>query len=128
MRIVFDIFLVLSLSASPSAASDKKASFDGQAAWSYIRDLSTDAMLGGKSGHRGGVLGGEYIASRFKEWGVEAVGTQHLLILNEQCLWKEEGRDQIMDVVALMLKAEYGRGDFANVFSSTFLRILDQVR
>jgi hypothetical protein len=68
--VLFFVFLV----ASITTAVDKNVVFDEQAAWSYIRDMSTDDMLGRQSGHPGGVKGEEYIASRFEEWGIEPAG------------------------------------------------------
>ena len=59
---------------NPSLADDKKVSFDAQAALSYVKDLASDAMMGRKSGQPGGTLAEEYVASRFREWGVEPGG------------------------------------------------------
>ena len=57
-----------------------------------------------------------------------AIGTKHLMIVNELSLWEEGGRNQMLDVIAEILKAEYEREDFANVFSAAFLGIVDRVR
>jgi hypothetical protein len=64
-------FSLCSLSGQPKA---KKVQFEAEAALSYIRDLAADSMLGRRSGHPGGEAGAEYIAARFKEWGVEPAG------------------------------------------------------
>ncbi|MBW1815184.1 MAG: hypothetical protein JRJ39_16470, partial [Deltaproteobacteria bacterium] len=41
---------------------------------SYIKDLACDCMQGRQSGHPGGVMGEEYIADKFKQWGLESAG------------------------------------------------------
>ena len=58
----------------------------------------------------------------------EAVGTEHLLIVNEDCMWKDAGKGQMVDVISEIIKAEYDRGDFRNVISGTFLRVLTAAR
>lgn len=68
------VLLVTFLLLAPSLAKDKKVTFDAQAAWSYIKALASDFMLGRKSGQPGGVMGEEYIASKFKQWGLEPAG------------------------------------------------------
>ncbi|MGD2295388.1 MAG: hypothetical protein PVF22_06085, partial [Candidatus Aminicenantes bacterium] len=74
MRRFLGFVLVLFLLISPSLAKEKKLEFDAQAAWSYIKALCTDEMEGRRSGQPGGVLGEEYVASKFKEWGLEPAG------------------------------------------------------
>jgi microsomal dipeptidase-like Zn-dependent dipeptidase len=58
----------------------------------------------------------------------EKIGTKYLLILNLDCYWKEDGKKAAIGVVSAILGAKYEREDFANVFSATFLRILDEAR
>ncbi|MCK4495271.1 MAG: hypothetical protein KAU91_02905, partial [Candidatus Aminicenantes bacterium] len=65
MKRIIGLLLVFFLLISPSLAKDKKVEFDAQAAWSYIKDLAADFMQGRKSGQPGGVMGEEYIASKF---------------------------------------------------------------
>lgn len=67
-------FIALFLIISPSLAKDHEIEFDAQAAWNYIKDLASDSMLGRESGQPGGVMGEEYIASKFREWGLEPAG------------------------------------------------------
>jgi len=67
-------FFLIFLLISPLAVGQKEVYFDAQAALSYIRDLSSEAMMGRESGQPGGDLSEEYIASRLKEWGVEPGG------------------------------------------------------
>lgn len=62
------------LSSGLFAAKKTKVSFDEKAALSYIKVLASDSMLGRKSGHEGGRMAEEYIASKFKEWGLEPGG------------------------------------------------------
>jgi hypothetical protein len=64
------VFILLSL----GWAKEKKVEFDGDRALSYIKAMATDSMLGRKSGQPGGVMGEEYIAAKFKEWGLEPAG------------------------------------------------------
>ena len=63
-------FLIFNIYISPSFAKDKKVSFDAQAAMSYIKDLAADSMLGRKSGEPGATMAEEYVAAKFKKWGV----------------------------------------------------------
>lgn len=65
--------MVISVSVADSSL-DKGVEFDGNLAWGYIEDLSKDEMLGRKSGHPGGVMAEDYIASKLKEWGIEPAG------------------------------------------------------
>jgi hypothetical protein len=58
----------------------------------------------------------------------EMIGTKYLMILNEDCYWKDDGKKAALGVVSEILRAKYEREDFANVFSATFLRILDEAR
>lgn len=77
MKKFMGVILVVLLLFSPSFTKDKKATkitFDEKAAWTYIKDMSTDEMRGRKSGQPSGIKGEEYIASKFKEWGLEPAG------------------------------------------------------
>ncbi len=70
--LILIIFLgVTSSSGQPKA---KRVQFDAQAALNYIRDLAADSLLGRRSGHQGGEAAADYIAARFKEWGIEPAG------------------------------------------------------
>jgi len=73
-RIGFTLVLCLVLFAFPASPQTKKIAFDGEAAYSYIKDLSADTMLGRKSGEPGGVWAAEYIAAKLKSWGLEPAG------------------------------------------------------
>lgn len=82
MRIFISLFLASFLLFSPTLAKVKKVSFDAQAAWSYIKDLASDSMQGRRSGQPGGAMGEEYIASKFKEWGIEPAGDDNTYFQN----------------------------------------------
>lgn len=76
-RPITGLILILCLLAVPAAeGQDSATPFDEQAAWQYIKDLAADAMLGRKSGQPGGVMGEEYIAAKFEEWGLEPAGDE----------------------------------------------------
>lgn len=56
------------------------------------------------------------------------MGSEHLMMVNEQCLWGKAGVEQMLGVITEMLKAKYKRSDMANIFSASFLRVLRRVR
>ena len=58
----------------------------------------------------------------------EVIGTRHLMAVNTPCLWKEEGKNKIISVITEVIKGEYGRSDLSNIFSGTFLRVLNLAR
>ena len=107
MRIFLSLFLTSLLLLSPTSAKVKKAAFDAQAAWSYIKDLASDSMLGRKSGQPSGRMGEEYIASKFKEWGIEPAGDNGTYFQN----FTIEHRN-IKEGVKLEIIAEKTRRDF----------------
>jgi aminopeptidase YwaD len=107
VRIFLSLFLTALLLLSPTAAKVKKAAFDAQAAWSYIKDLASDSMLGRKSGQPGGRMGEEYVASKFKEWGIEPAGDNGAYFQN----FTIEHRN-IKEGVKLEIIAEKTRRDF----------------
>ncbi|NIM59506.1 MAG: M28 family peptidase [Candidatus Aminicenantes bacterium] len=74
MRIYLSLVLTFFLLFSPTAAKVKEVGFDAQAAWNYIKELTSDSTQGRKSGQPGAALAEEYIASKFKEWGLEPAG------------------------------------------------------
>jgi len=107
VRIFLSLFLTSLLLFSPTAAKVKKVAFDAQAAWSYIKDLTSDSMQGRKSGQPGGAIGAEYIASKFKEWDLEPAGDNGTYYQN----FTIEHRD-IKVGVKLEIIAENARRDF----------------
>lgn len=58
----------------------------------------------------------------------EAIGTPHLMIVNEICLWHKPGQTQMLKVISSLLKSKLEGMDLANIFSGTFLRVLDKAR
>jgi hypothetical protein len=56
MKSIISLVLSLFLFFSALPAKEKKVSFDGQAALSYIRVLASEAMQGRKSGDPGGLM------------------------------------------------------------------------
>ena len=58
----------------------------------------------------------------------ESIGTKYVMIVNEDCVRQEQGKLAMLDVVAKVAEAGYERDDFANIFSGTFLRVLDDAR
>lgn len=75
---------------------------------------------------------GEDSSSYFKKLDEvkNAIGTDYLMMVNEQCLWGEKGKEQVLGVISEIIKAKYKRPgpDVPNLFSSTFLRVLDKAR
>lgn len=77
MKKFIGVVLVIFLLFSPALTNGKKTekfTFDAKAAWTYVKEMSTDEMEGRRSGQPGGVMGEEYVASKFKEWGLEPAG------------------------------------------------------
>jgi CO dehydrogenase/acetyl-CoA synthase gamma subunit (corrinoid Fe-S protein) len=58
----------------------------------------------------------------------ESIGTQHVMIVNESCLWKDEGKNAMLNVISEIIEGKYERSDFANILSRTFLRVLNTAR
>lgn len=57
----------------------------------------------------------------------KAVGPDHLVIVNEECLWEKSGKEQMYQLISEVLKAKYDRLDIINIFSETFQRVLEEV-
>lgn len=74
MRKSVILSLLICLIGVASQAQSQRVTFDQRAAWSYIRDLASDAMEGRLSGQPGAARAEEYIATRFREWGLEPAG------------------------------------------------------
>lgn len=55
-------------------------------------------------------------------------GTANLSIVTGNCLWGKAGKDQMIELIGEMLKAKVESEDLANLFSGTFLRVLDKAR
>jgi hypothetical protein len=74
MRKCAGLFLLLCVLITLGFAQEFKSSFDETRAWEYIKAMAADSMQGRKSGQPGGTMGEDYIASMFKQWGVEPAG------------------------------------------------------
>jgi hypothetical protein len=111
----FIVLLVLSISLFFSPAltqtSDKKATFDGQAAFSYIEVLAADAMLGRKSGEPGGRMAAEYIVSRLKAWGLEPAGPQGTFYQDLTVEYTDIARDATLEILDWGKKREFVYGE-----------------
>jgi hypothetical protein len=58
----------------------------------------------------------------------KAIGTEYLSIVSEHCLWENEGKEQMLSVIAELLKAKHENEDLANLFSGAFMRALNRAR
>jgi len=52
------------------------------------------------------------------------IGSEHLMIVNQQSFWDKAGIEQMLGLITEILKAKYERSDMANIFSGSFLRVL----
>ena len=107
------VILVLSmlLLASPASSQDKKASFDGQAAFEHIKVLASDAMLGRLSGEPGGQMAAEYIASKLNGWGLEAAGPKGSYYQDMTYEYYRVERGATLDIIAHNRKREFIHGE-----------------
>jgi len=53
-----------------------------------------------------------------------ALGSEFVAIVNRGCLWEKAGKDEMLDVIAELLKLKYETGDMANLFSGSLQRAL----
>jgi hypothetical protein len=107
MRRILSVVLILFLFISPGLAKKEKVKFDAQAAWSYIKAMCTDEMEGRKSGQPGGIRGEEYIASKFKEWGLEPAGDNGTYFQNFTIEHRNIGQGVTFEILT-----NIGRRDF----------------
>ncbi len=70
----------------------------------------------------------EDAATYFKklEAAKKTIGIESLAVVNENCLWGEAAKEQMIDVIGEMLRAKYENEEMANLFSGTFLRTLEK--
>ncbi len=107
MLLVFILF-------SPSFTTAKKAdkfAFDAKAAWTYIRDMSTDEMRGRRSGQPSGVMGEEYIASKFKEWGLEPAGDNGTYFQNFTIEHRHVGEGVEFEIITAKERRDFYYGE-----------------
>ncbi len=74
MRFLITILLILYLFSSPAWSKVEKAKIEGQTILNYIKVLADNSMEGRKSGLEGARKAENYIAGKFKEWGIEPAG------------------------------------------------------
>lgn len=111
MRVFISLFLTSFLLFSPAAAKVKKVSFDARAAWSYIKDLASDARQGRKSGQPGGAMGEEYIASKFKEWGLEPAGDNGTYFQNFTIEHRNIEEGVALEIIAGKVRRDFYYGE-----------------
>ena len=68
------LLIVIMLFCASLPGQQRIAEFDAESARILIRDLSDDAMQGRESGQPGAVMAEDYIAGKFREWGLEPAG------------------------------------------------------
>lgn len=107
MRRILIVVLTIFLFISPGLAKDEKVEFDAQAAWSYIKTLCIDEMEGRKSGQPGGVKGEEYIASKFKEWGLEPAGDSSTYFQNFTIEHRHVGQGVTFEIMTTTGKRDF---------------------
>jgi hypothetical protein len=104
MRARFSGSLALSLmlvfSLAGGGPRQKKAAFDGQAAFNYVKTLASDAMEGRESGEPGERLAADYIISKFTEWGVEPAGANGGYFQDFTIEYRDVARDAALEVYA----------------------------
>jgi len=56
------------------------------------------------------------------------MGIDHLAIVNQDSLWEETGRKQMLELISGLLENHYHRVDILKLTSSNFLRVLDEIK
>jgi hypothetical protein len=77
------------------------------------------------------ILGNEENAATYAakiDAAKQAIGTEYLSIVGENCLWEDAGRKQMLNVISELLKAKYENEELAALFSGTFMRVLGRAR
>ncbi len=110
-RSIAILFVSAFLLVSPTLPQSDKASFDGQAAFEYVRALASDSMMGRKSGEPGGTMGADYIVSKLKEWGVEPAGPKGSYFQGMTYEYYEVERGAVLDIVAHNTSREFIYGE-----------------
>jgi aminopeptidase YwaD len=111
VKIFLSLLLTSLLLLSPTAAKVKKVAFDAQATWSYIKDLTADSMQGRKSGQPGAALAEEYIASKFKEWGLEPAGDNGTYFENFTIEHRNISQGVKLEIIAENAKRDFYYGE-----------------
>lgn len=58
----------------------------------------------------------------------KAIGTENVAIITQNSLWESAGKEQMLTVIAELLKAKYENQDMTNLFSGAFTRALNRAR
>jgi hypothetical protein len=58
----------------------------------------------------------------------KAIGAEYVAIVADNSLWLAAGREQMLALMADMLKAGYSLEDLANLTSGSFMRALNRAR
>jgi len=111
LRPVIALVLSAFLFVSPGLSQNKKVTFDGQAAFEYLKALASDAMLGRKSGELGGQMGADYVASKLKEWGLEPAGPKGSYYQDMTYEYYEVQRGATLDIIAHNRQRDFVHGE-----------------
>ncbi len=105
------LFLILIWWLPAFSASKKGVSFNEKAALEYIKVLAGDNFLGRKSGQLGGALAENYVASKFKEWGLEPAGQQGTFFQEIEFSYFNVEEGTLLEVKAPSEKRRFYYGD-----------------
>jgi len=111
MKKIISVLMLFFLLIFPTFAKDKKVTFDAQAAWSYIKDIALDSMMGRKSGQPGAVMAEEYIASKFKEWELEPAGDEGTFFQNFTIEHSNVEQGVVFEVISENARRNFYYGD-----------------
>ncbi len=111
MRKILALLFIFALFVSPIISDDQAASFNEQAALSYIKDLASDAMAGRRSGQPGGVMGEKYIAAKLKKWGLEPAGNKGTYFQDFTIEHRNIGEGVVLEILTEKGKRSFYYGD-----------------
>lgn len=94
------LLAILVISLGAGRPQSKKAAFDGQAAYNYVKVLASDAMQGRESGEPGERMAADYIAAKLKEWGLEPAGANGGYFQDFTFEYHDVARDAALQVYA----------------------------
>ena len=94
------LLTVLGFTFAAGGPQQKKAMFDGQAAFDYVKALASDAMEGRESGEPGERMAADYIAFKLKEWGLEPAGANGGYFQDFTIEYHDVARDAALEVYA----------------------------
>jgi Peptidase family M28 len=105
------LLMVLCFSPAAGGPQQKRAAFDGQAAYDYDKALASDAMQGRESGEPGERMAADYIVSKFKEWGLEPAGANGGYFQDFTFEYNSVARDAALEVFAGEKKRDFIFGE-----------------